>query len=86
MERDTSSRAGPATQRDPTASGSPSPASEVRRLARQTFGTDEKADRWLRRPTTALAGRTPLDVTRSGTSGERQVIDLLKRIDHGLSA
>lgn len=61
------------------------PIEHVTRIARVTFGSDEKARRWLERPTAALAGARPLDVLGAGPSGVQQVVDLLRRIDHGLS-
>ena len=52
--------------------------------AEETFGSSEKAHRWLRRKTTALGGDAPLDLLTSG--GARQVERRLSRIDHGLAA
>ena len=53
--------------------------------AEETFGSPEKAHRWLRRPTTALDGDAPLDWLDT-SEGARQVERLLERIDHGLAA
>ena len=53
--------------------------------AEQTFGSQEKAARWLRRPTAALQGEAPLDLLDT-TEGSREVEALLGRIDHGLGA
>ena len=50
-----------------------------------TFGSADKAHRWLRRPTLALGGEAPLDLLDTG-EGIRLVEDLLARIDHGLAA
>ena len=58
---------------------------DVSRAAKITFGTDEKADRWLQRPTTALLDLSPIEVAAAGETGVRLVLDLLKRIDHGLA-
>lgn len=58
---------------------------QITQMARETFGTDEKAQRWLRRPTSALSGLSPLDVSLASANGVRKVVDLLRRIDHGLS-
>ncbi|HNO62136.1 MAG TPA: MbcA/ParS/Xre antitoxin family protein, partial [Plasticicumulans sp.] len=50
-----------------------------------TFGTRDKALLWLRRPTTALAGASPLN--RLDTDeGARQVERLLGHIAHGIAA
>jgi len=49
-----------------------------------TFGSREKADAWLRRPTTALAGDTPLSLLDT-SEGALIVEDLLARIGHGLA-
>jgi putative toxin-antitoxin system antitoxin component (TIGR02293 family) len=51
----------------------------------ETFGSAEKARRWLRRPTTALDGDAPLDWLDT-SEGCRQVERLLAMIDHGLAA
>ncbi len=53
--------------------------------AEDTFGSRDKAHRWLRRPTTALDGDAPLDWLDT-SEGARQVERLLERIDHGLAA
>ncbi len=53
--------------------------------AEETFGSQEKAARWLRRPTTALDGDAPISLLDTG-EGSRQVEHLLARIDHGLAA
>ena len=53
--------------------------------AEQTFDNPEKAGRWLRRPTQALAGSTPLDLLDTDV-GARRVETLLGRIGHGIAA
>ena len=53
--------------------------------AESTFGSTEKAHRWLRRSTTALDGDAPLELLDT-SEGSRQVERLLLRIDHGLAA
>ena len=53
--------------------------------AEETFGSAEKAGRWLRRATTALDGDKPIDLLDT-SEGSRQVERLLIRIDHGLAA
>jgi len=53
--------------------------------AEDTFGSTEKARRWLRRPTTALDGEAPLELLDT-SEGSRQVERLILRIDHGLGA
>jgi putative toxin-antitoxin system antitoxin component (TIGR02293 family) len=57
---------------------------EVLARAEEIFGRD-KAHRWLRRPTRALEGETPLGLldTQPGTEA---VLNLLGRIDHGIAA
>ena len=54
-------------------------------VAEETFGSQEKAARWLRRPTVALDGEAPLDLLDT-SEGSRAVETLLGRIDHGLGA
>jgi putative toxin-antitoxin system antitoxin component (TIGR02293 family) len=51
----------------------------------ETFGNRDKADRWLRRPTTALAGERPLDLLDTD-EGARVVETLLGHIAHGIAA
>jgi putative toxin-antitoxin system antitoxin component (TIGR02293 family) len=53
--------------------------------AEETFGSQEKAARWLRRPTTALDNDAPLSLLDT-SEGSRQVEHLLAMIDHGLAA
>jgi putative toxin-antitoxin system antitoxin component (TIGR02293 family) len=53
--------------------------------AEETFGSPEKASKWLRRPTSALGGDAPLALLDT-SEGARHVEDLLHRIDHGLAA
>ena len=53
--------------------------------AEETFGSQEKANSWLRRPTTALGGERPLDLLVTD-EGARQVETLLGRIGHGIAA
>jgi putative toxin-antitoxin system antitoxin component (TIGR02293 family) len=53
--------------------------------AEETFGSQDKAATWLRRPTTALAGDTPLSLLDT-SEGALIVEDWLARIDHGLAA
>lgn len=54
-------------------------------LAEETFASPEKARAWLRRPTTILDGRRPLDLLTS-EPGARAVEQLLYRIGHGIAA
>ncbi|MEX2643408.1 MAG: antitoxin Xre/MbcA/ParS toxin-binding domain-containing protein [Acetobacterales bacterium] len=54
-------------------------------LARQVFGDDAKAHRWLRKPKRELNGSTPLAFLASEAGG-RTVEQLLHRIDHGMFA
>lgn len=53
--------------------------------AEETFGSQEKAALWLRRPTRALDGEAPIDWLDT-SEGARAIEDLLHRIDHGLAA
>lgn len=53
--------------------------------AEETFGNREKASTWLRRPTTALAGESPLELLDTD-EGVREVETLLGRIAHGIAA
>lgn len=53
--------------------------------AETTFGSQEKAGLWLRRPTTALHGERPIALLDTG-EGANQVENLLGRIAHGIAA
>lgn len=54
-------------------------------LAEETFANREKAQNWLRRPTSRLGGMRPLDLLDS-EPGARVVEQLLYRIGHGIAA
>jgi len=54
-------------------------------LAEETFANREKAQTWLRRPTSALGGKRPIDLLDS-EPGARVVEQLLYRIGHGIAA
>lgn len=53
--------------------------------AEETFGSTEKARRWLRLSSQALGGECPLDLLDTD-EGAREVDTLLGRISHGLGA
>lgn len=48
-----------------------------------TFGTEQKASRWLRSPNLVLAGQMPLDLLDTD-AGVREVETVLGRIDYGV--
>lgn len=54
-------------------------------LAEETFANRAKAQTWLRRPTSALGGKRPIDLLDS-EPGARVVEQLLYRIGHGIAA
>lgn len=54
-------------------------------IAEDTFGTPEKAHKWLRRPTAALEDHAPLRLLDTD-EGTRMVETLLGRISHGIAA
>jgi putative toxin-antitoxin system antitoxin component (TIGR02293 family) len=54
-------------------------------IARETFGDDDKARHWLRRPTAPLGGEAPLHQLDTD-HGVRAVESLLGRIAHGIAA
>lgn len=60
-------------------------AARVIAEAEETFGSQDKAGKWLRRSTTALAGERPLDLLDT-SEGADQVEALLGRISHGIAA
>jgi putative toxin-antitoxin system antitoxin component (TIGR02293 family) len=51
--------------------------------ARETFQSEEKAERWLGEENRALGGRAPLEALRT-ESGARLVENILGRIAHGV--
>ncbi|WP_029074062.1 type II RES/Xre toxin-antitoxin system antitoxin [Kaistia adipata] len=60
-------------------------AARVIAAAEETFGSQQKAATWLRRPTAALDGETPLSLLDT-SEGALQVETLLGRIGHGIAA
>lgn len=60
-------------------------AARVIAAAEDTFGSQQKAATWLRRPTTALGDETPLSLLDT-SEGALQVETLLGRISHGIAA
>jgi len=54
-------------------------------LAADTFGSDERAREWLRKPLTRFTGRTPMAMLATDL-GAHQVEVLLGRIAHGIAA
>jgi putative toxin-antitoxin system antitoxin component (TIGR02293 family) len=54
-------------------------------MAEETFGNQEKAAAWLRRPTAALGGERPLSLLDTD-EGAREVEVLLGHISHGIAA
>ena len=57
----------------------------IAELAEETFGDPEKGRQWLRRPTTALGGKSPLSLLDTEI-GAGMVEELLTRISHGIAA
>lgn len=60
-------------------------AARVIAKALNTFGSKDKTNLWLRRPTAALGGVTPISLLDTN-AGAEQVMNLLARIDHGIAA
>lgn len=56
----------------------------IRTRAIEVLGDQAEAERWLESPKPALGGRIPLDVAQQGEEGERQVMDLLGRLEYGI--
>lgn len=57
--------------------------SRISQQADGVFGDPEKADRWLRKPSSALSGQTPMALLKS-ESGAQAVSELLGQIAHGM--
>lgn len=60
-------------------------ALEIKTLADRVFGSEEKAEAWLRRPNTSLSGQRPADLLEDEL-GTAVVREMLERIDHGIFA
>ena len=69
----------------PAAEGQPKPTQAIYELAVEHFGSADKADRWLARPTSALGGAAPNELLGS-EEGIDKVEALLGAIAHGLAA
>jgi putative toxin-antitoxin system antitoxin component (TIGR02293 family) len=55
--------------------------------ALDTFGTEERALRWMRMPLSELGGRTPEEVLAGETPDAAAAVDaILTRIDYGVYA
>jgi putative toxin-antitoxin system antitoxin component (TIGR02293 family) len=57
----------------------------IHQRAKSTFGSEDKAMRWLKRPARPLQGHAPVGLLDT-EEGARLVEDLLTRIDHGIAA
>jgi putative toxin-antitoxin system antitoxin component (TIGR02293 family) len=57
----------------------------VQTVAEDTFGSTEKAHRWLRRPLAELDGETPLDIAQT-EAGTRVIETILAKIAWGAAA
>lgn len=60
-------------------------AARVIAEAEETFGSQDKAGKWLRRPTEALGGEKPIALLDT-SEGAAEVEALLGRIAHGIAA
>ena len=61
-------------------------AREVWKHALDTFGTGERALRWMRMPLSELGDRTPEEVLRGEAPDVAAVDAILTRIDYGIYA
>jgi putative toxin-antitoxin system antitoxin component (TIGR02293 family) len=57
----------------------------IQTVAEETFGSQEKASRWLRRPLAELNGETPLDIAQT-EAGARVIETILAKIAWGAAA
>mgnify|MGYP000992219598 CR=1 FL=1 len=53
------------------------------RRALEVFGDEDKAGEWLTTKIAVLGGQTPIDILIS-TEGEKEVLAILDRIEHGV--
>jgi putative toxin-antitoxin system antitoxin component (TIGR02293 family) len=54
-------------------------------LAEEVFAEDAKAARWLRKPKTRFAGRSPLEMLAT-EAGARLIEEMLLQLDYGFAA
>jgi putative toxin-antitoxin system antitoxin component (TIGR02293 family) len=64
--------------------GKASPWQEILARATQTFGSEDQATAWLKRPAAPLQDQTPQSLIAT-PEGFRQVEQLLGKIDHGIA-
>ena len=57
----------------------------IQTLAEETFGGQEKANRWLRHPLTELRGETPMELSQT-EAGVRFIETILGKIAWGSAA
>lgn len=69
----------------PAAEGQPKPTQAIYELAVEQFGSVEKAEQWLARPTSALGGAAP-NALLGFEEGIAKVEALLGAIARGLAA
>lgn len=58
---------------------------QIIELATETFGSTDKAHRWLRQPKRRFGGKTPISML-STSHGAQAVEDMLMQIGHGIAA
>jgi putative toxin-antitoxin system antitoxin component (TIGR02293 family) len=56
---------------------------QVYDMAVEVFGSQKKAENWLKKPARGLGGKIPLEYADTNL-GAHEVINLLGRIDHGI--
>ncbi|MFH0729840.1 MAG: antitoxin Xre/MbcA/ParS toxin-binding domain-containing protein [Pseudomonadota bacterium] len=56
---------------------------QVNDMAVEVFGSQQKAESWLKKPARGLGGKIPLEYSDTNL-GAREVINLLGRIEHGV--
>jgi putative toxin-antitoxin system antitoxin component (TIGR02293 family) len=56
---------------------------QVNDMAVEVFGSQQKAESWLKKPARGLGGKIPLEYSDTHL-GAHEVIDLLGRIEHGV--
>ena len=57
----------------------------IQQKAKSTFGSEEKAMQWLKRPSAPLQSNAPVSLLDT-EEGARLVEEILTRIDHGIAA
>lgn len=74
----------PNTRNSASAAAVPADAQFIVNHALETFGSEQKAWHWLKRPNPLLDGSSPLEILQRDPARYELVEEELTRIDHGV--